>query len=55
MTEFNKDKIFSEYGQADIFEIQRQAAQIRAEYTAKLLKSLFNRFRITPTVITKEA
>ena len=55
MTEFNKDKIISEHGQIDMFEIRKEAAQLRAEYMAKTLKSLFRRFRVTPTVIAKEA
>ena len=55
MTEFNKDKIISEQGQIDMFEIRREAAQLRAEYMAELLKTLFSRFRIASTVIVKEA
>ena len=55
MTEFNNDKIFSAYGQIDMFEVRREAAQMRAEYVGKMMKSFFNRFRVAPTVIATEA
>ncbi|MEM7242223.1 MAG: hypothetical protein AAF429_08565 [Pseudomonadota bacterium] len=55
MSQFDAKKIYDTNGNLDLFEIRREAAQIRAVALRDLFAGLFSNVRVMPTVISKEA
>ena len=55
MSQFDAKKIYDEYGNINMVEIEREARMMRALVLRDIFASLPNYFRITPTVISKEA